>query len=89
MTDKSTHDLIDEAARRIANDIIAGEMTANERMKAFATLIDYRKVVAVEAPEAPPPERFDQMRDRIRAAGLVGAVDFHGIGRNNGNEPAE
>ena len=88
MTDKSTHDLIDEAARRIANDIIAGEMTANERMKAFQALIDYRKVVTGDAEPEPLAERFDRMRDRIRAAGLVGAVDFHQIG-TNGNEPAK
>jgi hypothetical protein len=87
MTDKTTHELIDEAARRIANDIIAGDLNPNERMKAFQALIDYRKVVTVDAEPEPPSERFDQMRDRIRAAGLVGAVDFHQ--RTNGNEPAE
>jgi hypothetical protein len=94
MTEKSTHDLIDEAARRIANDIIADpEMSANERVKAFQVLIAYREIEAPEEPEAPPPERFDQMRDKIRAAGLVGAVATGDVlamvGRNNGNEPAE
>jgi hypothetical protein len=35
---------------------------------AFQTLIDYRKaVVAPVEPEKDKPERFDQMRDRIRA----------------------
>jgi hypothetical protein len=73
MTDKSTHDLIDEAARRIATDIIESEeMTANERMKAFATLIDYRKVVASPGDaEKAPVESFDRMRDRIRGIGIV------------------
>jgi hypothetical protein len=84
MSDKATHELIDEAARRIAKDIIEGEMTPNERVKAFETLIDYRKVVQAPAqPEKPPQERFDQMRDKIRAAGAVGAVKLADVVNNH------
>lgn len=70
MTEKSTHDLIDKAARRMAQDIISGDMTANERVKAFQTLIAYRNAIAeeVEAAEpAPAVESFDRMAERIRA----------------------
>lgn len=70
MTEQSTHDLIDKAARRMAQDIISGDMTANERVKAFQTLIAYRNAVAEEVePSHPGPsvESFDRMAERIRA----------------------
>lgn len=77
MTDKTTADLIDEAARKIANDILNDpEMKATERVRSFQVLVDYRKVVNVPVePEKPPPERFDQMRDRIRAVTGGGHTD--------------
>ena len=68
MTDQTTRDLIEEAARRIAKDIIGGKMTATERYKAFQILTGFYKETSppVEPPKADDAS-FASVRDRLNA----------------------
>lgn len=85
---KSTAELIDDAARHIAEKVVSDDkLTAGEKVKGFASLIDYLKVsTAKNGNGAPAPEieAFDTIRDRLNS------MTFHPLDRlgQNGDESA-
>lgn len=84
---KSTADLIDEAARHIAEKVVSDKkLTVGEKVKGFASLIDYLKITSgKQTNQAPAPEieAFDTIRDKLNS------LTFHPLDRigNGSDEP--
>lgn len=70
MKKATTAELIDKAARHIAEKVVSeNDLTVNEKIKGFHSLIDYLKLTSKAVENSTEMESIDDIRARIEAVG--------------------